>query len=530
MRDKNCGSPRLMKRVILLFAALPLLASTTRSAVTFDLNFPDVTSHTSQNWDDPAYGAAARAKLQEVLNEFGRNFADTAAIQLVITSSMTTQYAAGAYSTPDQLQPGLGFYDSNAYSKIRRGVDLNGATVDGGIEYSFNFAGLHYADKNSDGLVDMRDFILNLPGLTRHEVLHVVGHVSGIDATTRSNSRPTRHDTFLYDSAGRPFFTSGSVSAVANLDDAASYFDPIGSGPNYQIARQYDFSHLIGTTFPFRELVNNDDRAYLATLGYPLAPPVGKLLNISTRLRVQTGDNVLIAGFIVTGADPKRLVIRAIGPSFTEIPGRLADPNLEVSDERGVYVPLQHNWRDNQQEELQATGLAPTNDFEAATVRTFPPGSYTAIVRGEGNTSGIGSVEVYDLSADSDSRVANISTRGFVENGDNVMIGGFIIGEDPSQDCDLIIRALGPSLAAGGVPNPLSDPVLRVVDAHGAIVRENDDWRETQEAALTASGFAPANNAESAMLISRPSGPTTAIVSGKNGATGNALVEVYRLR
>lgn len=520
-----------MKRAIILVATIQLLALTARGAVTFDLTFPDVASHTGQNWDDPTYGAAARAKLQETLNEFGRTFADNAAIQLVITSSLTTAYAAGSYSTPDQLQPGK-FYDANIYSKIRRGIDLNGAAVDGGIEYSFNFAGLHYADRDDNGVLDMRDFILNLPGLTRHEALHLVGHVSGIDATTRSNSRPTRHDVFLYDAAGRPFVTDGVVTSTANLDDAGAYFDPIGSGPNFQIRAVHDFSHLLGTTHPFRELVNNDDRTYLATLGYPLAPPVGKLLNIATRLRVQNGDAALIAGFIVTGADPKRLVIRAIGPS-TGVSGALADPTLEVFQGSTLYVPLQNNWRDNQEAELQATGVAPTNNLEAATVRTFPPGSYTAIVRGNGNTTGVGSVEVYDLSADSDSRLANISTRGFVEAGDNVMIGGFIIGGDGSQNADLIVRALGPSLAAAGVPNPLADPVLTMYDAYGLLVGANDNWREQTpdaRAELAASGFAPTNDSESALLISRPSGPTTAIVSGKDGATGNALIEVYRLR
>src|SRR4051812_19554724 len=206
-------------RVLLAFL---LLASVARGAVTFDLSFPDVVNHTDQNWDDPTYGAEARTTLQEVVNDIGRNFATDAAVQLVITSSMTTAYAAGSYTAADQLESGGRFYDGGIYIKIRRGVDINGAAVDGGIEYSFNFAGLHYSDFNGDGVVDMRDFIANLKGLTRHEAMHLLGLVSGVDSATPSNSRVTRHDTFLFDSSGRRFVhADGSVSTTADLNDPA---------------------------------------------------------------------------------------------------------------------------------------------------------------------------------------------------------------------------------------------------------------------------------------------------------------------
>ncbi|MFL6542326.1 MAG: hypothetical protein ACJ8I9_04090, partial [Chthoniobacterales bacterium] len=305
-----------MRRLSAAFISLTLLASTAGAAVTFNLTFPDEVTHTGHNWDDPTYGREARTTLLNVLNEIGRNFSNTATIQLTITSSMTTAYAAGSFYATTQLASG-GFRDGNIYVKIRTGTDLNGSAADGGIEYSFNFAGLHYADRNNDGVIDMRDFIANLQGLTRHEALHLFGHVSGIDYTNRAGSQPTRHDTFLFDSAGRRFVNSdGSVSMVANLDDPHAYFDPSGSGANFQINAAHDYSHLIGTTFPYRQLVSDNDRTYLATLGYPLASPAGNVLNISTRMRVGTGDAVLIAGFIVTGLESKQLVIRGIGPSL----------------------------------------------------------------------------------------------------------------------------------------------------------------------------------------------------------------------
>jgi hypothetical protein len=190
-------------------------------------------------------------------------------------------------------------------------------------------------------------------------------------------------------------------------------------------------------------------------------------------------------------------VIRAVGPSLSAlgVPGALQDTTLEVFQGSAVYAPLNNNWRDNQEAELMATGLQPSHDLEAATVRMFPPGSYTAVVRGNGNTSGVGAVEVYDLTPTTDSRVANISTRGFVETNDNVMIGGLIVGNTgaslESRDVQLVVRALGPSLTAAGVPEALADPVLSVHNADGVEIQRNDNWRDTQQADLIASGFAP---------------------------------------
>ena len=519
------GTCRLLLLLVLLHAGIRLAAG----AVTFDLRFPDVVNDTNQHWDDLTYGAHARATLQTVLNEIGREFVETAAIQLEITSSTTTAYAAGAATASYHREPGGRFYDGNTYIKIRSGNDLNGAAADGSIEYSFNLS--NYADQNGDGVVDLRDFIANLRLLTRHEIIHILGLTSGIILENPAISQPTRHDTFLFDSAGRPFVNpDGTVSSLANLSDPTAYFDGSGTAPNYRISRQHDFSHLDGILFPGRAAINDDDRAYFRTLGY--APQPAKLLNISTRMRVLSGDAVLIAGFIVTGAEPKRVVIRGIGPSLESrgISGALQDPTLELFDNANNSLQTNNNWFDSQAEELRATGLQPEFSTEAAIVRTLAPGAYTAVVRGNGNNTGVGVVELYDLSDAADAKLANISTRGFVETGDNVMIGGFIVGRPASRDAELLVRALGPSLASSGVPNTLQDPTLSVHDADGNLVRGNDNWRDTQQAELTASGFAPPNDAESAMLIERPPGNTTAIVRGKDGTIGNALVEVYQLR
>lgn len=501
-------------------------AETGRAEVTFALTFPDVVNHTNQNWDDPTHGANARATLQAALNEFGREFAETATIQLEINSSMTTAYAAGANTATQVLQPG-GFRDGNTYIKIRTGNDVNGSAIDAFIEYSFNLS--LYSDQNGDGVVDYLDFIANLKGLTRHEMIHLFGAVSGIDLANPAASQVTRHDTFLFDSAGRPLVDpGGTVSTTANLHDPNAYFDPLGAIPNYPIRAEGDFAHLIGVHFPYRTTINDDDRAYLRTLGY--AAPPGKLLNISTRLRVRTGDAVLISGFIITGSEAKTVLIRSLGPTLTEagVSGALQDTTLALFAESN-QLQSNDDWFETQGDEIRATGLQPVFSTESAILRTLLPGPYTAVVRGKNNTSGVGVVEVYDLSSVSNSKLGNVSTRGFVETESNVMIGGFIAGYPSSANVDVIVRAIGPSLSPFGVPTPLQDPILSLHDSNGALVETNDNWRDTYEAAITASGFAPTNELESAILISRPPGNTTAIVRGKNGGIGNAIVEVYRL-
>jgi hypothetical protein len=266
---------------------------------------------------------------------------------------------------------------------------------------------------------------------------------------------------------------------------------------------------------------------------YPVAslppPPVTanrSLLNISTRMRTEGGESVLIGGFIVTGSDSKQVMLRAIGPSLP-LPGSLANPVLELHGPGGTTITENDNWNSHRAEVL-ATGIAPLDEYESAIVTTLPPGAYTAILRGFGSSAGVAVVEAYDLDTSTNSRLANISTRGKVEAGDNVMIGGCIVGGYESTKVG--IRAIGPSLVNSGVSGPLVDPTLDLYNGNGALLAQNDDWRTSQEQALIDSGLAPTDDRESAMIVSLMPGGYTAIVRGKNDMTGVALVEVYNLQ
>jgi hypothetical protein len=260
---------------------------------------------------------------------------------------------------------------------------------------------------------------------------------------------------------------------------------------------------------------------------------LGRLQNIATRARVQTGDKPMIGGFIVTGTESKRVLLRAIGPSLeisgVAFVGRLEDPVMELRDGNNVVLASNDNWRDTQETEIRDTGLAPTNDQESAIVRTLAPGAYTAVLRGKNDTSGVAVAEAYDLSGTTASQLANISTRSFVQTGENVMIGGFIIGPESGGGVRVLVRAIGPSLARFSVPEPMQDTTLELRDASGALVAGNDDWR-SNEAQIQATGAAPTDERESALVTDLPPGAYTAVVSGKGGATGVALVEVYALR
>jgi len=264
------------------------------------------------------------------------------------------------------------------------------------------------------------------------------------------------------------------------------------------------------------------------------APASPALVNLATRMRVQTGDNVLIGGFILTGSAPKKVILRAIGPSLTvnnqPLPGRLTDPTLTLFDGAGNPLFTNDDWMNSpQKQQIIDSTIPPTDPKESAIVATLQPGNYTAIMSGVGGANGIGVVELYDLDQSAPANPANLATRGFVESGDNVMIGGFIVGG--SQNRTVLARAIGPSLTAVGVPNALPDPILELHDSSGTTLASNDNWRSNQEAQIIATGIAPSDDRESA-IISSPLAPGnyTAIVRGSGTATGVALVEIYQLQ
>jgi len=279
------------------------------------------------------------------------------------------------------------------------------------------------------------------------------------------------------------------------------------------------------------------------------APIASQLTNISTRAFVQTGDNVIIGGFIVQGPVLKRVIVRAIGPELIPygVPNVLPDPTLELHDAAGALIASNDNWQHtiiggiitaDQVAEIQNSGHAPTVATESAIIANLPPGNYTAIVRGVNNTMGVALVEAYDLSVSipSPSILGNISTRGFVQMDDNVMIGGFIVQGPVIKR--VIVRAIGPELIPYGVPNVLPDPTLELHDGTGKLIASNDNWQHTiiggvitadQVAEIQNSGHAPTVATESAIIANLPPGNYTAIVRGKNIIVGVALVEVYDL-
>jgi len=263
------------------------------------------------------------------------------------------------------------------------------------------------------------------------------------------------------------------------------------------------------------------------------SPAIVQSQNISTRLFVQTDDKVGIAGFIVTGTGPKNVLVRGLGPSLGPlgVEDFLADPVLELQQSDGTVLASNNNWKDSQESEIVGTGLAPTNDAEAAIVAVLNPGVYTATLSGANSGTGIGLAEVYDLDTAINSQLANVSTRGFVGTLDDVMIGGIIIGPSGAGDATLVCRALGPSLTGLGVTDALADPTLELHDGNGALVASNDNWQDDpdQAASLQANGLAPSNDQESAIYTTLPTGNYTAIVQGKNSTTGVGLVEVYNL-
>jgi hypothetical protein len=291
-----------------------------------------------------------------------------------------------------------------------------------------------------------------------------------------------------------------------------------------------------------RETLSGDDIAggqslYGAPAPTPTPTPAptpssSHLANISTRLNVGVNDDVLIGGFIVRGPVSKRMILRAVGPSLTGagVSGAMADPTLELHDSAGATIATNDNWQSSAQaSEISASGLAPRNPLESAIIATLEPGNYTAIVRGVNNTTGIALVEGYALDSTA-TRLVNVSTRGQVGMRDDVLIGGFIVTGSDSKT--LMVRALGPSLGTGAHPlaGVLLNPVLELHDGSGNLLSSNDDWVSSpQHAAIVASGLAPSNSIESAILITLSPGNYTAIVRGVNNATGIGLVEVYDL-
>lgn len=298
-----------------------------------------------------------------------------------------------------------------------------------------------------------------------------------------------------------------------------SYFQLLGLDASGEQIFYYQYAtHLCDTGF-------NSIPLHLENTSFPTVMP--QALNFSTRGMVGNGQDSLIGGFIVTGTDTKTLALRALGPSLG-LPGTVADPTLTVFDSAGTQVASNDNWQtDPNAGFLTAHGLAPNDSAEAGIVQFLAPGAYTFVVNGKGS-SGIGLVEAYDLSPLAASKPANISTRGLIGSGANVLIGGFLLGEVASNT--VVIRAIGPSLSTAGITNPLADPTLTVYDINGTALASNNNWQDDLSALdIEQVGLAPTDPAESATILHLPAGAYTTIVSGANGEEGVGLVEIYDL-
>ena len=242
----------------------------------------------------------------------------------------------------------------------------------------------------------------------------------------------------------------------------------------------------------------------------------------------------MIGGFIITGNDSKRVIIRGIGPSMAGVGvvGTVSDPLLRLFSANGSPLAVNDNWQDTQRAEIEQTGLQPQDPREAAVIATLSPGAYTATVSAANGNNGVGLVEIYDLTSTNNSRLANISTRGSVQTAENVMIGGFILGGTSINPAKIVVRGMGPTLGQSGISNPLSNPILTVFDSNGQPVGSNDNWRDdaNQAAQLQALNLAPPNPSEAAIVTTLPPGQYTAIVGGQNGGTGIGLIEVYSIQ
>ena len=331
------------------------------------------------------------------------------------------------------------------------------------------------------------------------------------------------------DGSGHASFTTSNLSDGNHTVTAFYYSDTMFASSNGMTTQLVGAGVTPTPTFTPTSTPTGTPTPSPTLTPTPTPPGVSQPINLSTRMRVLTGDDVGIGGFIVTGTDPKQVLLRAIGPSLSGsgVPDPLADPVLELHGSNGFTTVTNDNWKDTQQKAIEATGIAPTNDLEAAILVTLNPGTYTAIVSGKDNTSGIGLVEVYDLSQAVASKLANISTRGFVDTGNDIMIAGFILGAHTDDD-RVIVRGIGPSLTPG-VPNALANPTLELRNASGTVLIMNNDWQDDagQAAELTAAGLAPTNDLESGLAATLAPGVYTALLSGVDNTTGVGLVEVY---
>ncbi len=335
---------------------------------------------------------------------------------------------------------------------------------------------------------------------------------------------------------GFPLYRNGQlIGAIGISGDGVDQDDIVGASGTHDFLAAFairadQFAYL-GARLPYAKFPRDPDGTDGSVEEPPFSVAAEKLANISTRVAAGTGDNRLIGGFIISGSAPKKVIVRAIGPSLGQfgVSSALADPTLELRNAAGGILASNDNWADSQASEINATTIAPTHDLESAIIRTLTPGAYTALVDGKNGETGTALVEVYDLSPTSNSTLGNISTRGAVGPQSDVMIGGFIIS-GMTGNTRVLVRTVAPSLVSAGINDAMPDPTLELRDGNGFLIAANDNWREGPEVEIQESKLAPANDLESAIITTLPSGPYTAVIHERNGASGIGLFEVYNLQ
>ncbi len=332
-----------------------------------------------------------------------------------------------------------------------------------------------------------------------------------------------------------PSVTTGAAVAYSASSANPAIVAASGSGNALTLTFPANSSGTTQVTLRASQLVNTGTDTTFDVQVTPSAP-LARLGNIATRARIETGDNVLIGGFVVRGPGSKRVLVRCLGPSLAAagVTGTLADPAIQIFNGQNQPIASNDNWQDSQAAEIQASGRAPTDPRESAIILTLAPGGYTAVCRGAAGGVGVGLVEVYELDGTETPQLINIASRGKVGTGDDVLIAGNVITTTSPKR--VLIRAIGPSLTAAGVAGALANPTLQIFQG-GVLIAENDDWQRDSAtggtnpdaAAISATNQAPTNPAEAAVIATLAPGGYTAIVRGVNGTTGVALVEVYDL-
>ncbi|PYK73513.1 MAG: hypothetical protein DME44_01010 [Verrucomicrobia bacterium] len=411
-------------------------------------------------------------------------------------------------------------------SMFANGTVSPGGPYDGIVTLNSNQP-LQFARPIASSNYDARRF-------TEHEIDEVLGLGSHLD---RSGSDLRPQDLFNWSNAG-----------VRNTSSSGTRYFSIDRGTHNIVSFNQDSSGDFGDWFSqscpqsFSYVQNaftckgqtsdismsSPEGVNLDVIGYTLILPSGLLQSISTRLQVGIGGHVLIGGFVIGGSGGKQVVLRALGPTLAQfgVSNVMQNPTLELRNSSGTLLAYNDDWQQASNAQSIPANLRPPNSLESAILTTLNPGAYTAILRGFNNGTGNALVEVYDIATGTSAHLSSISTRGFVQADPDVMIAGLVV---QSNNKKVIVRVLGPTLANFGIADPLADPTLEVRNGNGTLIGFNDNWRSTQEAEIAASGYAPPNDTEPAILRTVAPGNYTAIVRGIHSTIGVALVEIYTL-